>query len=192
MNSNNEFSYLVGCNKDQLELVVKTILEAQRSMLKLRAGPIASRLFLQEWQTINRMIICQSGSYICTTDATIAKMDIGKIFNGDYIKLCTTWRRTVLMNVLTAGVNPESQSFWRSPAPLKHHRRIPPLLKIAKKSNIFKSFPTPFKKMWRLLLSKRDAIFRVLISFHCVLRVQRSRNRNLVEIKWDVSRHSVG
>ena len=44
----NEFSYLVGCNKDQLELVVKTILEAQRSMLKLRAGPIASRLFLQE------------------------------------------------------------------------------------------------------------------------------------------------
>ena len=48
MNSNNEFSYLVGCNKDQLELVVKTILEAQRSMLKLRAGPIASRLFLQE------------------------------------------------------------------------------------------------------------------------------------------------
>ena len=46
-----------------------------------------------------------------------------------------TWRRTVLMKELMAGLN-LSHSLSSRPIPLKHHSRMPPLLKIVKKSNM--------------------------------------------------------
>ena len=52
-----------------------------------------------------------------------------------------SWRRTDLISSLMVGVK-ASHSLGRSPAPLKHQRRIPPLLNILNKSNIVLSLQT--------------------------------------------------
>ena len=68
--------------------------------------------------------------------------DTIKCFSTLKLQKCTVltypinhFNQLTLMSWFTTGVN-ASHSFSRSPAPLKHHNKIPPLEKMLMKSNI--------------------------------------------------------
>ena len=65
-----------------------------------------------------------------------------------------TCRNTVLFKELTVCTN-DSQAFLSRSNPLKQKRRIPPLLKMVKKSNILSVHSRQFLVIWRWRVSLR-------------------------------------
>jgi len=83
----------------------------------------------------------------CTNFQESVKQFSNRIVSWSITALNTlnTWSKTVLMKVLTAGVN-AFNSFSPMPTPLKHHKRMPPLLKMVKKSSILTNLGTSHTK----------------------------------------------
>ena len=108
--------------KNQFEFIVEAVFKSQRTTFKLCCS--IARFFLKYNSII--FIKLLHGAYLNLISGESCEA-IGRFH--------LTCNKTVLMKELTAGVN-ASQSFWSKSAPLKHHRSMPPLENMEKKSNI--------------------------------------------------------